>query len=80
MVSDIHIQHLQKVGGSLDVKIILGLPWWLSGKEFTCQCRRHGFDPWSGKIPHAMKHLGLCAMTTEACMPRAQAPQEKPQQ
>ena len=28
-----------------------GLPWWLSGKEFACQCRRHGFDPWVGKIP-----------------------------
>ena len=24
----------------------LGLAWWLSGKESTCQCRRHGFDPW----------------------------------
>ena len=22
------------------------LPWWLSGKESTCQCRRLGFDPW----------------------------------
>ena len=21
------------------------LPWWLSGKESTCQCRRHVFDP-----------------------------------
>ena len=21
---------------------ILGLPWWLSGKESTCQCRRYG--------------------------------------
>ena len=20
-------------------------PWWLSGKEFDGQCRRHGFDP-----------------------------------
>ena len=20
---------------------ILGIPWWLSGKESTCQCRRH---------------------------------------
>jgi len=31
-----------------------GLPWWLSGKEPTCQCRRdkqHRFDPWVGKIP-----------------------------
>ena len=26
----------------------MGLPWWLSGKEHACQCRRHesyGFDP-----------------------------------
>ena len=22
----------------------------LSGKESACQCRRHGFDPWVGKI------------------------------
>ena len=34
-----------------------GLPWWLSGKESACQCRRHrrcrrcGFCPWVGKIP-----------------------------
>ena len=20
----------------------MGLPWWLSSKESTCQCRRHG--------------------------------------
>ena len=26
------------------------LPWWLSGKECSCQCRRHAFDPWVGKI------------------------------
>ena len=30
---------------------LLGLPWWLSGRESTCQCRRHRFDPWVGKIP-----------------------------
>ena len=34
-----------------------GLPWWLSGKESACQCRRYGFDPWSGKIPHATEQL-----------------------
>ena len=34
---------------------IQGLPWWLSGKESTCQCRRHGFDPWVGKIPQRRK-------------------------
>ena len=31
----------------------LGLSQWLSGKEPTCQCRRHkrcGFNPWAGKI------------------------------
>ena len=27
------------------------LPWWLSDKEFACQLRRHGFNPWIGKIP-----------------------------
>ena len=32
-----------------------GLPWWLSGKESTCQCRRHRFDPWSRKIPWRKK-------------------------
>ena len=34
---------------------ILGLPWWLRGKESTCQCRRHRFDPWVGKIPWRRK-------------------------
>ena len=34
-----------------------GLPRRHSGKESTCQCRRHRFDPWSRKIPHAMEHL-----------------------
>ena len=32
----------------------MDLLWWLSGKEPTCQCRRHrrrGFDPWVRKIP-----------------------------
>ena len=32
-----------------------GLPRWLSGKEFTYQCRRHGFDPWVRKIPWRRK-------------------------
>ena len=33
---------------------ILGFPWWLSGKESACWCRRHGFDPCSRKIEHAI--------------------------
>ena len=42
-----------------------GLPWWLSGKESICQCRRCKFDPWSGKIPHAWEQLRLCATAIE---------------
>ena len=33
----------------------ISLPWWLSGKESTCQCRRHRFYLWSGKIPWRRK-------------------------
>ena len=29
----------------------LCFPGAVSGKEPACQCRRHGFDPWVGKIP-----------------------------
>ena len=47
---------------------ILGLPSWLSGKEFTCQCRRHGFDPWSGKIPKATEHLSSCTTSIESTL------------
>ena len=28
-----------------------GLPRQLSGKESACQCKRHRFNPWVGKIP-----------------------------
>ena len=38
-------RHVQLVGGRKR------LPWWLSGKESTCQCRSRGFDPCVGKIP-----------------------------
>ena len=43
----------------------VGLPWWRSGWESACQCRGHGFKPWSGKIPHAAEQLGPWATTTE---------------
>ena len=32
-----------------------GLPWWLSGKEFTCQCRKYMLSPWVGKVPWRRK-------------------------
>ena len=41
------------------------LPWWFSGEGSICQYRRHRFDPWSGKIPHAPELLSQCVATTE---------------
>ena len=32
---------------SESLKDLRGLPWLLSGKGSTCQCRRHGFGSWS---------------------------------
>ena len=38
-----------------------------------------GFEPWSGKTPHAAEQLSPCATTTEAYAPTARAlQQEKP--
>ena len=51
---------LRQNGESVSLHILvpskeaLGFPGGTSGKEPTCQCRRHkrcGFDPWVGKIP-----------------------------
>ena len=50
-------------------KFILGLPWWLSGKEFTCQCKRHWLNPWSGKIPQASGAAKLMCQNYGACAP-----------
>ena len=41
----------------LNKKFDWRLPWWLSDKESAFQCRRHGFNPWSRKIPHAAEQL-----------------------
>ena len=38
---------------------------WLSS---ACQCRGHGFNPWSGKIPHAEEQLSPCTTTTEPAL------------
>ena len=29
----------------LQLIILTRASWWLSGREFTCQCRRHEFNP-----------------------------------
>ena len=41
---------------------------WSSAWESTCQCRGHGFNPWSGRIPHAMQRLSLSVTTTEPAL------------
>ena len=48
-------------------KEIVGLPWWHSGEESTCQCRGQGFYLWSGKIPHAVEQLSPCLAHNWAC-------------
>ena len=48
------IQNLRDDVEPLELSYILGKKV-LSGKEFTCQCRRHGFDSWVGKIPWKKK-------------------------
>ena len=56
----------------------MGLPWWSSGDESTCQRRRHGLDPHLGtKILHAAGELSPCATPMEACTPRVRAPQKE---
>ena len=67
--------------------LVRGLPWWLSGKESLSQCRRHRFDSWYRKIPHASEQLSprtpqllrLCSGArepkhTESTHPGARAP------
>ena len=42
------------ISDKLSINRPLSLPMWAGGKEPICQCRklrRHGFDPWVGKIP-----------------------------
>ena len=75
------------------VKVRVGVPWWLSGKESTSQCRRQGFNPQSRKIPQATEQLSLYTTAAEPVLwslgagaTEAQAPgvhalqQEKPLQ
>ena len=45
----------------------LGLSLRLSGKESACQCRRHRFNRWSGKIPHSTEQLSLGAQLLSLC-------------
>ena len=60
------INHMEK---NILKKECIGLPWWRSGWESACRCRRHGFVPRSGKIPHAAERLGPWAMASEPAHP-----------
>ena len=63
-------------------KLISGLPWWRSGWESACQCRGHGFEPWSGRshMPRSgwaresqllsLRVWSLCSATEEAATVR----------
>ena len=38
---------------------------WYNEQKSSCQCRGHGFNPWSGKIPHVAEQLSPCDTTNE---------------
>ena len=58
----------------LSKKGIEGLPWWLSGKESSSQCRRCGFNLWSGEDPTGCR--ATKPMPHEYCLcSRARGPQ-----
>ena len=61
-------EEILKLYSTILRKGFLGLPWWCSGQESACQCRGHRFEPWSGKIPHAVEQLSPCATTTEPAL------------
>ena len=46
---------LLAVQGTLTYIKRVGFPGGTIGTEPTCHCRRHGFDPWVGKIPSWME-------------------------
>ena len=64
--------------GTLVNNQLTGASLWLSGKEFTCRCRRHGFNPWSRKLPHAAEQLCLCTSTIEPVLQSPEATSTEP--
>ena len=85
---------LESLNGSYCKSSTQGFPGGVVVKNLPANARKeHRFEPWSGKIPHAVEELSPCTKTTEpalyspcattieACMPTAHAPQqEKPLQ
>ena len=57
-VSSIFGQYFPRISHFVDFSVFYGitrLPRWISGKDSACQHRRHGFDPYVGKIPWSRK-------------------------
>lgn len=75
-IINFQIQRLYKLGWIKVMKNVFHFLLWLtivnraslvvSGWGVTLQHRGHQFDSWSGKIPHAVKQLSLCATVTES--------------
>ena len=61
----------------MNSRFLLRLPWWLSGTESACQCRRYGFDSWLGRIPHAATAKSLQSCPT-LCDPIDGSPSGSP--
>ena len=63
-IKDSSIQREKLFPLSLDIKI-------KKRTSLVVQCRGHGFNPWSRKIPHAAGQLSPCAPTTDPVCSRA---------
>ena len=57
MISALEVVDVGEGDSSVEEMKGTGLSWWLSSKESARECRRHGFDPWVGKTPHAEEPL-----------------------
>ena len=54
----VNVFHLLQWTHNLSRTLGIWLPWWLSNKEYCCQCKRcirHRFSLWVGKIPWRRK-------------------------
>ena len=52
---------------SVKIPFIQGFAGGLVVKKSACQCRRHGFDPWSGRILHVVEQLSPCTQLPSLC-------------
>ena len=60
------LQPFKKKKKRLPLKVYHGgFPGGSVVKISPCQWRRHGFNPWTEKIPHATEKLSLCAIAIE---------------